>query len=128
MKILIVDDSKLSRNMCKKSLPEIHNYEIFEAVNGEDGVEKYKECSPAITFMDLTMPVKTGFEATKEIMEFDKDAYIVVVTADIQHSAEEKVLGLGAKKLVKKPIDDKKMEEIFLDFNRDFLRKGKHHA
>jgi CheY-like chemotaxis protein len=123
MRILIVDDSKVARIGVKRSLPEhmtqINNIEF--ATNGLEAVEKYKEERFDLVFMDLTMPVKDGYEATKEICEYDKKAYIIVVTADIQNSGMEKVLSIGAKDVIKKPIDTNKLNHVLVDFfhNRD---------
>jgi two-component system chemotaxis response regulator CheY len=62
--------------------------------------------------MDLTMPVMDGFEALKRIKEFNENAKVVVISADIQKQAMDKVRELGALNFVKKPIDLKKMQQI----------------
>jgi two-component system, chemotaxis family, chemotaxis protein CheY len=102
-KILIVDDSPISRRMLKSCIPKDEGYEFFEAGDGLAGLEAYKEIRPDITFMDLTMPVMDGTEALEEIKKFDKNAIVVVSTADIQIKSIEKVMGLGALLVVKKP-------------------------
>lgn len=102
-KILIVDDSPISRKMLKSCIPKDQGYELFEAGDGQAGVEKYREIRPDLTFMDLTMPVKDGASATGEIRAFDPDAMIIVCTADIQAKSITNVLGLGALMVVKKP-------------------------
>lgn len=102
-KILIVDDSPISRKMLKSCLPKDQGYELFEAADGQAGVEKYREIRPDVTFMDLTMPVKDGASATEEIRAFDPNATIIVCTADIQAKSITNVLGLGALMVVKKP-------------------------
>ncbi|MCP4369288.1 MAG: response regulator, partial [Deltaproteobacteria bacterium] len=56
-KLLIVDDSPIARKMTKKIIPNKEDFEVFEATNGLEGLNKFKEISPDITFMDLTMPV-----------------------------------------------------------------------
>lgn len=115
MKILIVDDTKLSRAMILKRIPESvkNNAMIFQAVNGLEGLELYKELKPDIVFLDLTMPVMDGFEALEKIRAFDRDARVFIITADIQAKAREKVLGLGAAGIEKKPIDENRLAEIF---------------
>ena len=108
-KILIVDDSPIARKMLKSCLPKDHGYEFHEAGDGKEGCEKYTQVSPDITFMDLTMPVMTGYEAIEEIVKNDKNALIIVVTADVQMKAIKRVLDLGAYMVLKKPL---KREEI----------------
>ena len=118
MKILVTDDSKMARKMVIKTLQEAlddKNYEILEAQNGQESVDLYKEHNPNIVFMDLTMPVMDGFEALKRIKEFNENAKVVVISADIQKQAMDKVRELGALNFVKKPIDLKKMQQILND-------------
>ncbi len=107
--ILIVDDSPIARKMLKSCLPKDKGYEYHEASNGQEGVEKYQELRPDLTFMDLTMPVMTGYEAIDEIVKHDKNAMIVVVTADIQMKSIKQVLESGAYMVLKKPL---KREEL----------------
>ncbi|MBN2695811.1 response regulator [bacterium] len=115
MKILVVDDSGVSRKMLIKSIPENirEKCEIFQAENGLEAVEKYKSDSPDIVFLDLTMPIMDGYEALKEIIEYDPSAIVFVISADIQQKAKERVLELGASGMESKPIKPEKMTSIF---------------
>ncbi|MDO8454484.1 MAG: response regulator, partial [Sulfurimonas sp.] len=89
MKILIVDDSKLARMGVIKSLREIEpGAELFQASNGVEAVEIFKNERPSVVFLDLTMPVMDGYEALKQIMALDKDAQVIVISADIQSEAK----------------------------------------
>jgi len=110
-KILIVDDSPVARRMLKTCIPKDKGYEIFEASNGQDGIEKYKELHPDIVFMDLTMPVMDGYKATAKIKEIDKNAIIIVTTADIQPKSIASVMELGAFTLLKKPAKASSIQE-----------------
>jgi len=114
MKILIVDDTKLSRAMILKRIPENvkNSSRIFQGVNGREAVELYKEIKPDITFIDLTMPEMDGFTALEIIRAHDPDAQVYVITADIQAKARERVLALGAKGIEKKPIDETRIAQI----------------
>jgi len=102
-KILIVDDSPISRKMLKSCIPKDREYAFFEAGNGLDGLELYKKIKPDVTFMDLTMPVMDGATAIAEILKFDHDAIIIVLTADVQVKSLARVMDLGAFLVVKKP-------------------------
>lgn len=114
MKYLVTDDSKLARLSLIKSL-KVHieeNSEIFEAENGEEAIEIAKQEKPEIIFLDLTMPVMDGYEALPKILEAFPKANIIVVSADVQEQAKQKVIRLGAKLHVQKPISEDKMLEI----------------
>ena len=119
MKILVTDDSKMARKMVIKTLTENieGDLEIFEAQNGQEALDLYKELSPKIVFLDLTMPIMDGFTALEKIKEFDKNAKVVVISADIQKLSMDRVLQLGAFNFVKKPIDSSKMKQIFEKLN-----------
>ncbi|WP_418180450.1 response regulator [Aliarcobacter lanthieri] len=114
MKILVTDDSKMARKMVIRTIEEALNreYEIFEAQNGQEALDLYKEHNPNITFMDLTMPIMDGFDALKYIKEFDNSAKVVVISADIQKQAVDRAIELGAFNFIKKPIDINKMQQI----------------
>jgi len=115
MKILVVDDSRLARSAIIKTLKEEigEDNEIIEAENGKIAVEKYEKDRPELVFLDLTMPVMDGFEALKQMKAISDNSYIVVVSADVQEHAVEKVMSDGAIMHIQKPINLKKMQEIF---------------
>jgi len=110
-KILIVDDSPISRRILKSCIPKDRGYEFYEAGDGLAGVETYKQIRPDVTFMDLTMPVMDGASATDEMSKFDPEATIIVCTADIQVKSISHVLGLGATMVVKKPPTKETVED-----------------
>jgi two-component system, chemotaxis family, chemotaxis protein CheY len=114
MKYLITDDSNMARKMLNKVLKEFidDTDEVFLAKNGQEAVDIYKENKPDLCFMDLTMPVLDGFEATLQITQYDTNAKIIVVSADVQQKAMEKAKDNGAIGFVNKPIDSQKMEGI----------------
>ncbi|MFW2352387.1 response regulator [Aliarcobacter butzleri] len=114
MKVLVTDDSKMARKMVVRSLEEstIKDLEIFEAQNGQEAIDLYKEISPKIVFLDLTMPIMDGFEALKRIKEIDENAKVVIISADIQKLSVDRVRELGAFNFIKKPIDSLKMQQI----------------
>ena len=102
-KILIVDDSPISIKIIKSCMPKDKDYELFDASDGQMGVEKYKEVKPDLTFLDLTMPVMNGFEALEEILKLDQKALVIILTADVQIKAVAKAHDLGAFSVLKKP-------------------------
>jgi two-component system chemotaxis response regulator CheY len=103
-KILIVDDSGVSRKMLKMTLSKIGVFDIVEASDGQEGTVKHQEHCPDITFMDLTMPVMDGYEAIKVIKERSPDAVIIVGTADIQTKSIQRIVDLGIVNIIKKPF------------------------
>ncbi len=90
-KVLIVDDSKVLR-MKLKDIFESLSYEVVEAINGLDAVEKYKENMPEIVTMDIEMPELNGIESVKKIKEIDPDVKVIwmstVVNQQVTHEAK----------------------------------------
>lgn len=111
-KILLVDDSKTSRKILRSILEEDGHEVIGEAINGEEGIKKYKELHPDITTMDITMPVMDGLEALRLIMEFDKNAKVVMVTAAGQKTKMVDAVKYGAIEFLAKPFEASQIIEI----------------
>lgn len=114
MKYLVTDDSRMARKMMMKSIREIigENDEILEATNGLEALDKYKEFTPDICFMDLTMPEMDGFDATLNICNYDNKAKIIIVSADIQEGSMKKAKENGAIGFIKKPINNDNLETM----------------
>ncbi|MDR2101593.1 MAG: response regulator [Treponema sp.] len=112
-RVLVVDDSMF----IAKQLGQIFTSEGFEvagtAADGAQGVEKYKELFPNIDLvtMDITMPVMDGVSALEKILEFDKNATVIMVSALGKEDVVKKSLLMGAKSYIVKPLDRKKVLE-----------------
>lgn len=111
-KILIVDDSKTSRKILRNILEENGHEVIGEAVNGKESVSKYMELHPDITTMDITMPEMDGLEALRQIMELDKNAKVVMVTAAGQKTKMVDAVKYGAVEFLTKPFESEQIIEI----------------
>jgi len=112
-RVLVVDDSLF----ITKQLGQIFSSEGFDVAatvgDGAQGVEKYKELHPNIDLvtMDITMPVMDGVSALEKILEFDKNACIIMVSALGKEDVVKKSLLMGAKSYIVKPLDRKKVLE-----------------
>lgn len=111
-KILLVDDSKTSRKFLRTMLETDHHEVIGEAADGEEGVAKYKELHPDLVTMDITMPHVDGIEALKQIMEYDKEAKVIMVTAAGQKGKMVDAIKHGAKDFLAKPFEAEQIRNI----------------
>ncbi|NLW57028.1 MAG: response regulator [Firmicutes bacterium] len=103
-KVLIVDDSAFMRLSLRKLL-EGNGYQVVgEAENGRVGVDKYKELNPDIVTLDITMPEMDGLAALNEIIQFDREAKVVIVSAMGQEAYVKEAVLSGAKNFVVKPF------------------------
>lgn len=103
--ILIIDDSRTSRRILTNILKEHGDTVIGEAVNGADGVAKFKELKPDIVTLDITMPVMDGLEALKTIRELDDNAKIIMITAAGQQEKMVEAVKHGASEFITKPFE-----------------------
>lgn len=112
-RVLIIDDSMF----VTKQLSQILTSEGFDivgtALDGEAGLDKYKELHPNVDLvtMDITMPKMDGVTSLEKIIEFDKDAKIIIVSALGKQDLVKKSLLLGAKNYIVKPLDRNKVLE-----------------
>lgn len=111
--VLIVDDAAFMRMMIKDIL-EKNGYEVIaEAENGNVAVEKYKEFTPDLVTMDITMPEKDGVTALKEIKALDPNATIIMCSAMGQQAMVIDAIQAGAKDFIVKPFQaDRVIEAV----------------
>ena len=113
IRVLVVDDSMFVAKQLGQILSS-EGYEIIAtAADGKEGVDKYKELCPNVDLvtMDITMPRMDGITALDQIMTFDKNARVVMVSALGKEELVKKSLLLGAKNYIIKPLDRKKVLE-----------------
>ena len=113
--ILITDDSRFARRGLMKCLPKELEFTILEAKNGKEAVDLYRNEKPSITFLDLTMPEMDGFEVLQALKD-DSDGHdgaIIVLSADVQPGAVQRVMALGAANFIMKPPDPEIVENAF---------------
>jgi PAS domain S-box-containing protein len=112
-KILIVDDNESNRKVLHLKFKK-YNFEIFEAVNGNQALSILKNTLPDIMFIDLNMPEMNGYELYKKICKNDtlKNIPAIAVTAYTLEHDEQKVLNAGFDGYVSKPLDFKKIFRI----------------
>lgn len=105
-RVLIVDDAAFMRASLKLMLEKNGFQVIGEAENGLVGIKKYKELSPDIVTMDITMPEMDGIQAIKEIMKVDPKSKIIVVSAMGQEPYVREAVLSGAKGFIVKPFKE----------------------
>jgi len=115
--ILVVDDVQLnvflSRTLISKIIPDAI---VVEAFDGDDALEKAKKSHPDLILMDVQMPVKDGYTATREWREYEKafglHTPIVALTAGAIKGEREKCLSAGMDDYLSKPISPSALAEM----------------
>ena len=102
-KILVVDDSGMSRRSLRKIL-ETAGHQVIEAQDGIAALELFFIDKPEIVLLDLTMGGLYGADVLKKMLEMDPGARVIVASADIQSSTREMVQQAGALAFINKPF------------------------
>jgi DNA-binding NarL/FixJ family response regulator len=103
VRILIVDDHDVVRQGIRAILRARPDWDVVgEAVNGNDAIEQAKKYEPEIIIMDITMPEKSGIEATREITKLNLRSTILIFTMHEAKNLGETVQSAGARGYVLK--------------------------
>lgn len=110
-KILIVDDAAFMRMMIKDILVKNGFEVVGEAQDGVQAVEKYKELTPDLVTMDITMPEMDGITALKDILEINPRANVIMCSAMGQQAMVIDAIQAGAKDFIVKPFQAERVIE-----------------
>ena len=107
LKILVVDDSKVMREMIVACLRGVHGLEFVHAASGLEAIERLSLGAFDLVFLDLNMPDIGGFEVVEFVRSQDtlKELPIIVVTTRGEEATRTRALQLGASRFMTKPFD-----------------------
>ena len=114
--ILVVDDSVMSRKLVIKALPPEWEVDINQASNGSEALEVCRRGKAHVMFLDLTMPVMDGYEVLEALKTEGLNALVIVISADVQPRAQERVRELGAIAFLKKPIKTEEIKQVLREY------------
>ena len=106
IKILLAEDNEMNMDMLSRRLNR-KGYEILQAVNGREAIEKARTAQPDLILMDLSLPEINGYEATQSLKQDDDTRCIpiIVLTAHALRSDREKAFEMGCDDYDVKPIN-----------------------
>jgi CheY-like chemotaxis protein len=116
LQILVVDDSALARKVLTKSLPDDWDVEISYASNGREALAQYRAGKASVMFLDLTMPDMNGYEVLETLKREELNTFVIVVSADVQLEAQERVKAAGAMAFIQKPVTSEKLLPILKEY------------
>lgn len=103
VKILVVDDSALSRRMMRRILEDA-GYAVIEESHGAAAIERYASEQPALVMLDLIMTGMYGLEVLVALRRIDPVARVIIASADLQRATRDEVKSAGASGFVAKPF------------------------
>lgn len=114
--IVIADDSLLARKLLTNALSADWEVDIAYAANGCEALALYRDGKASVMFLDLTMPDMNGYQVLETLRHEDLNTLVIVVSADIQPLARERVLELGAIAFVAKPVTSEALLPILREY------------
>lgn len=109
--LLIVDDESSIRWIIKVAF-EQENIQIFEASNGEEGVQTALQLSPDLIIMDFKLPGINGWQATKQIKEKQPNTIIIGHTGYVNEESKKLGFESGCTEILNKPVDLEEWETV----------------
>lgn len=108
--LLIVEDNEMNRDMLSRRLKR-KGYEVEVAVDGQQGVEMAAASMPDLVLMDMSLPIKDGWTATRELKSNTATASlkIIALTAHAMDGDRQKAMDAGCDDYDTKPIDLKRL-------------------
>lgn len=114
--VLVVDDSPIARKMLIRSLPADWDVEITQVSNGFEALAAYRAGKVDVMFLDLTMPEMDGYQVLETLRREDLNCLVIVVSADIQQRAKERVLEQGAIAFIQKPVNAAGLADVLKQY------------
>jgi len=102
---IVIDDDYDTVDTFSELLEEQQITVVGKGYNGKEAIDLFSNHSPDVVFVDIMMPEGSGFHAIRNIKKINDKAKIIVVTADLKPSTNEKLMNLNVHGLVYKPLD-----------------------
>lgn len=113
--ILVVDDSMISRRATLAQLPGDWAARAVQAANGREALEQLRSRRFAAVVLDLNMPEMDGYALLAALQQEQIEAFVVVLSADVQPRAMARVITLGAAAFLPKPVQGEALRAVLAD-------------
>lgn len=128
--VMVVDDNSVNLMLLQRYMMRLGRPQIG-ATNGQEAVDTYKANAKAISiiFMDITMPVLDGLQASRLIRDYERSsgterAMIIALTAMASPSAKQEAYSSGIDLFLTKPVQFRQIEGLFKDWDERDEKRG----
>ena len=123
VRVMIVDDSKISRTILANHLSKTNFEVVAMAADAAEALKLYQEHNPEIVTMDMNLPDADGIECSKKIRGFDPDAKIVMISAMKDASLVAQGRAAGISSFLQKPVSTNDIIETLLLLSQQRVNK-----
>jgi two-component system chemotaxis response regulator CheY len=102
--VLVVDDDPFIRRLIATTLEDVSGFEVRQAGDGQEALEKAQDEPPAIVFLDIDMPRLDGISACRELRAAHGGSARIVMLTAAGREQEERALQAGADLFLTKPF------------------------
>ena len=114
LNILLVEDNLVNQHVVQTWLSQAgHTVQVCE--NGQLALDQLQQYPYDLVLMDVQMPVMDGYEVLAELQKKEHNTVVIVISADIQPKAVERVLALGALRSLQKPLNQQQLHQVLLE-------------
>ena len=110
--VLVVDDAKFIREFLEAQLS--NDYNIITAKDGKEGVAMFKDCHPDAVLLDINMPKLHGVEALQQMISFNNQARIIMISIEDDYEIIDDCKAFGAIDYIIKPFS---MDTLYLSLH-----------
>lgn len=113
--ILIVEDYDDTREFMHFML-EFFGYDVLEAIDGHEAVERAKKEQPDLILMDIGLPIMDGIAATEKIRQTEEGAKVPVVAITAHVNCRQQALAAGCNEVIFKPIEPDHLKQVISNY------------
>jgi len=120
VRVLLADDEKHVRQLVKAILMPLNCEIVGEAENGAQAFDLYQQLKPDVVFLDVNMPVRDGKAALKDILGFNQNAVVIMLTSMSDANTVQAAVEQGAAYYIRKDTPPVEMRELIKDTWRQY--------
>ena len=118
---LIADDEKHIRSYVRIILNRLGVEEVYEAANGNETVECFRQHRPQLVFLDINMPGMTGLEVLPKLLEIDEDAVVLMLTGHASRHLVEGSAKAGAVHYIRKDTPQQEISDMLVEVFEEYF-------
>ena len=118
-KILAVDDEPFNLDLIELTFSDVEDIKVETAVDGKDALDKIFSMNPKYyntVLLDLSMPIKNGFDVLKELRSSEYYKFLPVIVVTANNEEKHNALKLGANDFLSKPFDIEELKSRTLNY------------